>query len=403
MICGKPTTIIIIVFLCSSFFGSKLRKQVVVKRRVVACMYPFIPAADTYYNELEQAYETLYPDIDLVIKLNPDYYDPVKGILKEEADVYELDCFFIKDFIAANKIRYMSSRSLVPNNLMPIANIVYQNNKLFAIPHWIRGNFLFYSIKDAGMRTANRLKSLESAIGNQPTDKNRLLIDLNDPLRTAELYLDGLLDEHGKIELIKKYCGIENIDKIAFENLKRVSHLTYSNEKGEISSDMNGFYERQFAKKKGKGLVGHSESLYYILDEIIKASSGKQNCLSSDEISVKDWNCSDKIPSSMGSVIALALNSKLKDKILYTDADNFISYCFSRDEYRRALKPKPGEAPRYLMPPYKPYYLDTSITNYAPLYKVLYPLALRLTTFSQQGMVPKLRAVGNKINKNLWN
>jgi thiamine pyridinylase len=402
MIYGRPITIITLAFLCSSFFGYKLRKQVAVKRQVVACMYPFIPAADTYYNELEQAYEALHPDIDLVIKLNQNYYDPIKGILKEEADVYELDCFFIKDFIAANKIQYLRSHSLVAQNLMPVANIVYQNNKLFAVPHWLCGNFLFYSIKDAGMRTANRLKSLESAIGNKPTDKNQLLIDLNDPLRTAELYLDALLDEHGKIELIKKYCGIENINKIAFENLKRVAQLTYSNESAEISWDKNGFYEKQFAKKNGRGLLGHSESLYYVLDEIIKAGSGRRNYLSSAEISVKDWNCSDKIPSSMGSVIALALNSKLKGERL-RDADIFLIYCGSRDDYRRALKPKPSEAPRYLMPPYKPYYQDTSITNYAPLYKVLYPLALRLSTFTQQGLVPKLRAIGNRINKNLWN
>jgi thiamine pyridinylase len=400
---AKPVTVIALTFLCYLFFSFKARKQAAVKRQLVVSMYPFIPAADEYYSQLEQAYEALYPNVDLVIKLNKDYYDPIKGMLKEEADVYELDCFFIKDFIAANKIKYLSHRSLVSQNLMPIANIVYQNNKLFAIPHWIRGNFLFYSVKDSSMRTANRLKSLESAIGSQPTDKNQLLVDLKDPLRISELYLDALLNEHGKIELIKKYCGIDNIDKITFGNLKRVSLLTYSNKSTEIFSDKNGFYERQFAKKKGRGLVGYSESLYYIIDEIIKAGSVKQTHLCSEEISVKNWNCSDKISSSMGSVIALALNSKLKNGDRFVDADNFISYCGSKVEYRRALKPKSGEAPRYLMPPYKPYYLDTSITNYAPLYKVLYPLALRLSTFAQQGMVPKLRAVGNKINKNLSN
>jgi thiamine pyridinylase len=402
VIYAKPLTAIALTLLCCLFFSFKERKQVAVKRPLVVSMYPFIPAADDYYSQLEQAYEALYPDIDLVIKLNQDYYDPIKGILKEEADVYELDCFFIKDFIALNKIKYLRSHSIVPQNLMPVANIVYQNNKLFAIPHWIRGNFLFYSIKDAGMRTANRLKNLESTIGNQPTDKSQLLVDLKDPLRIAELYLDALLDEHGKLELIKKYCGTENIDKIAFGNLKRVSLLTHSNKSVEISSDKNGFYERQFAKKSGRGLVGHSESLYYIIDEIINAGSGKQNCLSSEEISLKSWNCSDKIPSSMGSVIALALNSQLKGERL-RDADIFLSYCGSGDDYRRALKPKPGEAPRYLMPPFKPYYQDTSITNYAPLYKVLYPLALRLSTFTKEGMASRLKAIGNKINKNLWN
>jgi len=392
---GISIALIILMF---SFYGFIKKKRGPEQRTLKVSMYPFLPDAETYYEKLEEAFETLYPDVDLVINLNRNYYNPTDGIISEAADVYELDCIFLKDFIDRHKIQPLKSIVLGQQNLLPIANIVYQNNLLYAQPQYIIGNFLFYSKRDTALLKIIKLRDLESKFGNKPNAKKGLLIDLADPVKVSKLYVDALLDEYEKTFIARKYCTVENLDKITIENIRRLLPLI---NKSLVLSNINfeqGFYEKQFAKQNGRAFVGSSESLYEIINEI-NALPGKH--LNLDDIAVNDWNSSDSVPHSSGSVIALSMSSRLKMGQEIKDANHFMWFCNSIETFKLLMKSGRGKVPRYLLPPYKTYYQDTSITNYAPLYKRFYPLVLKMTAFTDAGMAEQLKFIGEKIKKEL--
>ncbi|MBK7233810.1 MAG: hypothetical protein IPH93_16505 [Saprospiraceae bacterium] len=78
-------------------FGQSNRRQLIVS------LYPFIPNSDNFYRKIELEFEKQNHDIDLIVNLNADYYDESTGLISEEADVYELDCILLKDFVQKEK------------------------------------------------------------------------------------------------------------------------------------------------------------------------------------------------------------------------------------------------------------------------------------------------------------
>lgn len=371
------------------------------KRQLTVSLYPFIPNADNFYRKIEMLFEKQNPDIDLVVNLNLNYYDEATGLIIEEADVYELDCILLKDFIQKGKIQSLQPDKFLfqKDDLMPASNIVYLDKKLFAVPHWLCGNFLFYNSSDSAMNNIKKLSDLENVIGINPNLKGGLLIDLKGKLTLGELYADALFDQYKDIDAVKKYISVSSLDKSTIDNLNRLPKMTFSNW-GRIDDyhDKVGFYQKQFAKSNGRAFVGYSESLFYIIDEINNSCYNEEGCIPTNQISITEFPLSENGSTQAGWVDALALDYKLKGQKL-SDATTFINFLISKESYHTALIPDYGSSPRYLLPAYNQFYNDSLVLQNAPYYRQLYPLALKITSFTENGISPVLRQIGKKLDK----
>jgi thiamine pyridinylase len=134
-----------------SLFVSLTSLAQTARRQLTVSLYPYVPNADNLYRKVEKEFEKQNPQIDLIINLSSDYYDEQAGIITEQADVYEIDCILLKDFIEKQKIQPLSNPKTFfqHSDLMPAANVVYHNKALYALPHWLCGNFLMYRSNDS--------------------------------------------------------------------------------------------------------------------------------------------------------------------------------------------------------------------------------------------------------------
>ncbi|MBK7233811.1 MAG: hypothetical protein IPH93_16510 [Saprospiraceae bacterium] len=243
------------------------------------------------------------------------------------------------------------------------------------------------------------MSDLENVIGINPNLKGGLLIDLKGRLTLGELYADALFDQYKDVDVVKKYTSISSLDKSAINNLNRVPKMTFSNW-GRIDDYHNkvGFYQKQFAKANGRAFVGYSESLFYILDEINNSCYNEEGCIPNNQISITEFPLSENGSTQVGWVDALALDSKLTGQKL-NDATTFINFMISKESYHSALIPDFGSSPRYLLPAYHRFYNDCLVLQNAPYYKQLYPLALKIISFTEIGISPDLRQIGKKLDK----
>lgn len=371
------------------------------RRQLSVSLYPFIPNADNFYLKIETQFEKLNPDIDLVIHLNADYYDEKSGIIAEDTDIYELDCIFLNDFIRKGKIQNLSDKSNLlyqKDDLIPATKIVYAGKDIYAIPHWLCGNFLFTNTADSAIQNIEKLSDLEKVIGVDPNLKGGLLIDMKGKLALGELYADALFDQYKDMEVVKKFIDISNLDKLTISNLNRLNKLTYSNW-GRVDDYHSrvSFYQKQFAKGIGRALVGYTESLYYILDEINNSCYAEEGCLPAASISIQEFPISDNGSKQAGWSDALALDSKVKGQKL-SDATLFINFLISKEAYHLALIPDNGSSPRYLLPAYQQFYSDSLVLESAPYYKKLFPLAMKITSFTGDDASPILRQIGKMLD-----
>jgi thiamine pyridinylase len=366
-------------------------------------MYPYIPNPDNFYRKVETKFEQLNPEIDLIIRLNADYYDETAGIINEEADIYEIDCILMEDFVAKAKIQPVTNTSFIGKKPVPLSLIsISVDKKVYGLPHWVCGNFLFYDKNDAAMSNVSTLKGLENAIGANPTIKTGLLVDLKGKLTLGEMYADGLLDLYAGTPQafnISVFCTVEKMDTTVVKNMCRLPKLTYSNW-GRVDAyhDNAGFYPRQFAKGNGRALVGYSESLYNVVEEANYGCATEEKCFNPANIGVSTFVLADKVSMPVGWTDALALDAKLSGQKL-ADAENFLTFCVSDDTYKMALIPDYGQAPRYLLPAYRTYYYDAEVLKNAPIYSQLIPIVEKMIPVKGKGMSASLRAIGKKIDK----
>src|SRR5262252_3272135 len=115
------------------------------RRQLTFAMYPYIPEVDAAAYTIKNEYERLYPEVDLQINLNSDYYGE-NGVLTDKADVYELDSVFLTDFVT----RQQAKLQPLPVALTPLVKQVAgfaqeaatKDGQLYGVPHWLCSNFL---------------------------------------------------------------------------------------------------------------------------------------------------------------------------------------------------------------------------------------------------------------------
>ena len=154
-------------------------------------LYPYVPERYAVFALLAREFQRRNPGVALdLVEVDPkkDYYED--GLLDLEADVYEIDSILLTDML--DKIVPLSV-SLA--NFSPEAvEAVTRNGQVYAVPHWLCGNFLFYRKDNVAVRNAVTWNDLIKALGQQ---KRAMLFDLFGRLTIGEWYMTVLADRLG--------------------------------------------------------------------------------------------------------------------------------------------------------------------------------------------------------------
>ncbi len=371
------------------------------RRVLVVSVYPYVPDAAKLYWSLETAFETANPGLDLRLSMNPDYYadDPSGGILHEQADVYELDSVFLEDFLEKGKLQPLPEGIVEKAGpFVPLAaRAAFQGGVWYGAPHWVCGNFLFYRKQDAEMASVASQADLARVIGSAPAPGAGLLIDMKGASTLGELYLNAAFYRYSLPDSVLPRLASQPTPELA-DDLRGILALASPGfGRDEAYHNRTGFYARQFARGRGRALVGYSEALHHTLGETANACLHEEKCLGGMNIGVKSWPPSDAGAPTAGWVDLFVIDARVEGQKL-SDAKAFIRFMLSDEAYRTALLPEPGGAPRYLLPAREAIYRDPAILAAAPLYPAMRALLADAVPLSMPGLNQRLLRIGEKLD-----
>ncbi len=379
-----------------------LRPAPAPRRALRVALYPFVPDKTGLFHLIEQSYRRKHPDVDLqIVDLSGNYYDEDApgAITNADADVLEVDSVFIQDLIDRGAIQPIpASLRVATGRLLRVAqDAVASGAEWYGVPHWICTNFLFADAQDALARAAT-LDDVTNAIGTNRPPGQGLLIDLKGRLTLGELYLDALLDKYKTLAGAEPFVPVAHRDQAVVDDLKTVRTLCDRDlcRDGDYHAS-TGFYARLFARRQGRALVGYSERLYYVGDELLNGCR-KGECRTLDRLAMVPLPLSSRGSQPFAWVDSLAIGRRCTSTCL-TDAEAFIRETTSVGAVRAQLTPAAGEAPRYLMPALDALYTDARLLSAAPLYSSLYPALQNAIAVREAGLNRSLRDVGAYLDK----
>jgi thiamine pyridinylase len=406
---------------CLSTIAFAEQKQ---SRRILrAALYPYVPDKAGLFWKLEREFETAHPDIDLqYVDLSSNYYggqllDGLKGP-NPVADVFEVDTVFLQDLVEQNLIQELPhNTSYRPSDFLPVASqATTLNSKVYGVPHWICGNFLFFRADDPEVEkfeTLCTLDGLERLLGRPTADSDALLADLRGKSTLGEEYLDSVLDTFGDAQQALNHTDPNAPEMDAVKALSRLFLLTPG---GLCDSDKHHkfgqFYARQFARRKTRAYMAYSEQLYYTVDETLHGIADGQPSVGGvhfdfdntngytvrgdDDIKAIGAPLADSGSHMLAWVDVLVLRTGLEGQSR-EDALALIDYYNSEMFTLSVLLPQVGEAPRYLMPARASIFTNSVLLRAAPLYQTFLKVMSNATALTGPGLNDRLRAIGKKI------
>jgi ABC-type glycerol-3-phosphate transport system substrate-binding protein len=117
-----------------------------------------------------------------------DYYD--RGLLDLDADVYEIDTILLSDMIPKIAPLTLSLGDFSPQSV----EAVTRNAAVYAVPHWMCGNFVFYRKGDVAIHDA---KTWQALVGELRKRNRGLFVDFFGKSTLGEWYLTMLADRLG--------------------------------------------------------------------------------------------------------------------------------------------------------------------------------------------------------------
>jgi thiamine pyridinylase len=292
----------------TALFGQKHQRP----RTLKVALYPFIPGFEAAAEYVKLRYEAENPEVTLkILDLRANYYDSTDDnyIGNAGADVFELDSVLLRDFVTDGKIREMPKDGLLPSGeLLSNADRGTQlDGKRYGAAHWVCCNFLFYSVDDAPQKPINTLSDLETFIGSN----SGLIIDLRGKSTLGEYYLMAALDRYPDWKKIypDKFNDIDS--SIESDVLARSKYCDNASCRNKVLHDYTGTHGAEFARRKGKALVGYSESLHDVLSETSLCSAADA-CLPDAKIDVAELPLDDNGSKPMSWVDSFTLSTAVK-------------------------------------------------------------------------------------------
>jgi thiamine pyridinylase len=421
------TTLCILVFTFTTlgpFSTIAASKQTLSRRPLRVALYPFVPQKAEMYWKLEREFEELNKEIDIqYVDLGADYYDGdlVNALKTKKADVVEIDTVFLRDLVDQKLIQEMPSEVLFPQDTyLPMAiSASTVDGKVYGIPHWICGNFLFFRKDDpekGRFEKVNTLNGLERILGRPFSPEQGLLVDLQGKSTLGEKYMDAVLDIYQSPEEALKHVSSAAPDPNAIRSLDRLFALCpgglCDSEKHHQSDQ---YYAKQFAHRKARALIGYSERMYYVVDEFINGLREDESGVGSisfvwndatkaydiiglNDVDVVSAPLADSGSKMLAWVDILSLRSGL-DEQTRKDANELIKFFNSEKFNTELLMPSYGSAPRYLLPARNSIYTNHTLLQAAPLYNRFFEIMKQSVSLTGPNLNGNLRDIGKGIQK----
>lgn len=358
-------------------------------------LYPFVPDGEGLFQELETAFEDSYPGVNLELvdtirdpisgepaPLSESYY--TGGLLLAEADVYEIDTVLLKDMVDAQRLTpFDSVTDRFIEGALAAGTV---DGSIWAIPHWLCGNFLYYEVDDHEIRDAATWDSLLQVLRD---DSSSLLVDLSTPT-LDEWYITALaVAGAGRPEILRDLeAGPLDSEAVAL-----LTELLNSCPEGSCRSEADharvGYYARQFARRQARAYVGYSEMTHFALSEIIDTCEPGDSCLRPESIAVRALPPTVETANAVGWVDGLAIAAGLPDERQQMARD-FIAFATSWDGYRIVLSSASSGTARYLLPATQ--LSGDQLASLAPLYPAFFDAYQNRLFLSGDGIDDELQA-----------
>lgn len=409
-------SLLLLVAICVCI-ASPISADDVVRRKLSVALYPYIPELAELYWGLEQAFEDKYPQIDLrYVDTGASYYksQPEKVLKEGKADVVEVDTVLLADLVEKGYLEPLSENCIPKDAFLPVAEAASKlNGRIYGVPHWVCGNFLFFRNDDPEKGRFEKIRSLnalERLIGRPASEQQTMLVDLRGKSTLGEKFLDAMIDLYGTPDEAIRRIDPANPDPDALKALDRLFGLCPG---GLCDSDkhheFSPFYARQFAERRARAFVGYSERLHFVIEHGLNGIREDQpsvgrlrwdentyEAIGSDDIGVVPATLSDTGSTMLTWVDVLSLRSGMAEQTR-KDAISFIEFFNSEEFMTTALVPQYGHAPRYLLPARISLYSNASLVKAAPLYPKFLEIMKSGVTATGLGLNEKLRAVGKAI------
>jgi thiamine pyridinylase len=359
-------------------------------------LYPYVPDSARVFQQLEAAFECLYPGLNLELVEEPNatyrYYDfdmqKKRGFQFVDADIYEIDTILLSDFVAAKKIAPIA----LPYNDFDAAAVraVERNGVTYAVPHWLCGNFLFYRRGDAEIANARTWTDLSTILAERG---QTLFVDLKGGLTLGEWYLTVLTEVIGLEAAQQAIVQGAPVNEDAIGLLTKILDSCPAGFcRSETLHDRTGIYSRAFVRGQVAAYVGYSESIHYGLRETFDNCLPGSGCLNETQIAVRKLPSIGRTDSAgLGWVDALAIDARL------TGAKKELALAFVRfatdiATYRLLLTPEWPYRSRYLLAARR-----IGEIKDAPLYDAFYAAHNDRQTGTAEKLSPMLREFAKKV------
>jgi thiamine pyridinylase len=398
--------------------------QTASRRQLRVALYPYVPQKADMYWQLEREFEDAHPDIDFrYVDLGADYYggQRVEALKTGQADVFEVDAVFLRDLVDGKLVQELPSDALSPKDtfLQVASDASTIDGKIYGVPHWVCGSFLFFRKDDPERSRFERLVSLdglERIIGRPASQEQGLLVDMQGKSTLGEKYLDAVLDIYQTPHEALKHVSSAAPDIGAISSLNRLFALCPGGLcDSEKHHDSGQFYAKQFAHRKSRALIGYSERMYYVVDEFINGVREDEAAVGSisfiwndtiktyDPVGVYDVDAVSAPSADNGSkalawVDVLTIRTGL-DQQRTKDAQELISFFNSEKFTAELLIPAFGSAPRYLLPARNSLYTNRGLLQAAPLYTKFHEVMKQSVSLTAPRLNDELRTIGKELVK----
>lgn len=355
---------------------------------VRVALYPYVPGPYSLFMLLAREFQKQNAGVTLeLVEVDPakDYYGD--GLVTLSADVYEIDTILLNEMLPR-----LAPLSLPLDGFTDEAKAaVTRNGQVYAVPHWLCGNFLFYRKGDSAIRDASSWSDLLRIL--QQRTKG-IVFDLYGRLTLGEWYLTLLAERIGVEAAQTSVLHAAAPDPAVVEDMKMIlAGCPTGFCRSPSLHAKTGFYARAFARGEAAAFVGYSEALHHALQEMIDNCGLGTACLSPDDVAVRRLPAlAGAAASGIGWVDGLAISRDAAGPVRDA-ALKFIAFATSPDGYAAALKPIPGEAPRYLLPARVGVKVEDS-----PLYPDLMAAHAGRVTASMPGVNAALQILSKTLN-----
>jgi len=382
------------------------------RRSLRVALYPYVPQKAEMYWQLEQMFEDKFSEIDLRFVDLGDYYDGqmVKNLIDGKVDVIEVDTIFLRDLVDKKLIADLPPSVLESTGtFLPVAEKAARlDGKIYGVPHWVCGNFMFFRADDPErnrLRNVRSLDSLERIIGRPLDPGQSVLSDFKGKSTLGEKYLDALLDVYQDEEQLMDRLAADEPDTKALQGLSRLFALCPGGLCDSQKHHNTAYYAKQFAHRKARVFIGYSERLFFVADEYLNGVRedepavgvvGKSDIdIAPAPLAVTDTSKNGTISLAWVDVLSVSKSCKGEAR---RDAENLIKF-FNDEEFTKCLLiPARGQAPRYLLPARSSLYGAPDLLAVAPLYTSFFEIMTNSISVTAPGLNEKLRSIGEFID-----